>query len=155
MGLPRSQCTLKTLPADTKPGFFISNNLISGNKSILSMWGQIQTTQSQMVGIPHYHLASPPPILTEAWAFMVGEYFRMPYHLCFPSNVVMAGAGSLQSTYTGWGSMKQLKLVPTYQTSWDLDTHQLGMPTQLAVTGPESLAELQLRIYWHRPAIEP
>ena len=47
-----------------------------------------------MVVIPHYHLASPPPILTEAWAFMVGEYFRMTYHLCFPSNVVMAGAGS-------------------------------------------------------------
>ena len=37
-----------------------------------------------------------------------------------------------------------------HSLSLDLDTNQLGLITQPAVTGARSVAELQLRIYWHK-----
>ena len=37
-----------------------------------------------------------------------------------------------------------------HSLSLDLDTNLLGLITQPAVAGARSLAELQLRIYWHK-----
>ena len=37
-----------------------------------------------------------------------------------------------------------------HSLSLDLDTNFLGLITQPAVGGARSLAELQLRIYWHK-----
>ena len=65
---------------------------------------------------------------------------------------------------TGWGCWST-KLVndmgweyemgqANYLFSWELATHQLGLPNQSAVTGTENLTKLQLRTYKHRPAIE-
>ena len=65
---------------------------------------------------------------------------------------IVAGAGSEGELTWPVGWIKYLMLA-TQQL--ELVSHQLGLHTQPRVTGTESMAKLHIRIYRHRPAIEP
>ena len=75
------------------------------------------------------------------------------YHVRHPTGCLWAGVGShfkgqtndwqnMFSTICGWAAPSSASL--------ELDTIQLGLIAQPAVAGARNLAELQLRIYWHK-----